>query len=195
MVAKFVASVSYDNDPNCSKRYISYQRYIWFDDNTIEIESGTEDSDWNIESNKPNHEYTVFSKLPECVQKDLVDSKIRRSKEKQESNMKNLSNKEITKQPKLLLKHKGTYQHKESIKKLGGQWQKNPKGWIMPDKESYLEALSICTGIEEEELIAKFLGDIDNYNAEDFVEELNIISEDFFPSGISMDYYDRECYD
>jgi hypothetical protein len=46
-----------------------------------------------------------------------------------------------------LLTHRNTYRAKDEIKKLGGMWKSEEKGWLMPSQASYEEALKFCEAI------------------------------------------------
>lgn len=52
----------------------------------------------------------------------------------------------------MLLVHKHSYQAKEEIKRLGGRWNKIEKGWDMPDRSAYDEALEYCNAIGSSEI-------------------------------------------
>jgi hypothetical protein len=89
----------------------------------------------------------------------------------------------------LLFKHSETYQNKEHIKELGGIYKPDSKGWLMPDRESFIEAFALCCGLEVEDLLSDV--DIDSYeNDEDFIQALKDESEEFYPSGIRINHHD-----
>jgi hypothetical protein len=51
----------------------------------------------------------------------------------------------------MLLIHKHSYKAKDEIKKLGGKWNPDKKGWIMPSQHAYDEALLFCDAFNKVE--------------------------------------------
>lgn len=48
----------------------------------------------------------------------------------------------------VLLRHRKAYDYRDRLRSLGGRWNADFKGWVMPNQQAYDQALEICEGRE-----------------------------------------------